>query len=477
MVYNLRSSKKPKVAKGKKISVPQELSAFERLPTEILQEIFFYSRNLKLPSASPCLYSSLTCDHVKKRFLCAAFAMDDIFRELIRTCPRAPCGEEREMGRFQGEIMSLKWFTYDFVSKCHKELLWIELKKTVDFFVAMFPESRSDRGKLISDLEVFLESAWSMSFTPLSDLAVDYSPDPDSQLPSLNVKAELDSLGVPNGASRYFYPPAVYITIKDHSDSDDLCRGDLCDGTHVKLENQVNLHTPTVGTKLVVPDRLLRSPWTEDKLRLLMWICDDFRDKSIFDEEPVSAVCDSEVASRGLEDAIREYCVPAMVTLARPSGAYWYREFIAEAEHLLGPRSSPTLDLGDKHFNFGIQINTDLLANGFMAFFNVPVEDKHLIAALEAAEAHGDIEAKVFRWLLPLAVLWEYEDSSCEPEFEFEEEKETFVLIKWALAKQAEELKRGIKDGFGSLAMKYLHEEQQQMKALVKEILAEGSGF
>ena len=459
---------------SKMIPRPQELSAFERLPTEILQEIFFYSRNFNLPGASPCLYSSLTCDHVKKRFLCAAFAMDDVFRELLRTCPYQSFDDEEEMGRFQGELMSLKWFTYDFLSKCHKEFLWGEFKKIVNYFEDMYPEARHDKGKLTSDLEVFLESAWGMTMTPLSELTVDYSPNPDSMLPSLNVRVEVGSASV-SGATQYFYPPRIYITLEDDDDSDDLCRGAECDGTHGKLANQVNLYTPAVNIQLVVPNRLLRSPWTEDKLRLLMWICDDFREMSIYDEEPFTAECDAKAASQGLEDAIREYCVPAMVLLARPSGAYWYREFMAEVEHLIGPRGTRTLDLGDKHFNSGIQIHTDLLANGFMAFFNVAVQDKHLIAALEAAERHGDIEAKVFRWLLPLAVLWEYDEN-----YEYstpKNENDPFLLIKWAIAKQAEELQRGIKDGFGSLALKSLHEEQQHMRTLLREIFMEGGVY
>ena len=458
---------------SKKIPMPQELSAFERLPTEILQEIFFYSRNFNLPGVSPCLYLSLTCDHVKKRFLCAAFAMDGVFRELVRTCPDLTFDEEEEMGRFQGKLMGLKWFSYDFLSKCHKEFLWGEFKKIVNYLVDTYPEVRHDRGKLTSDLEVFLESAWNMTMNPVSGLVVDYSPSPDG--PSLNVRANVDSLSG-SAATRYSYPPRIYITLKDYGDSDDVSTLAVINGGgHERLANSVNLYTPDVSIYLVVPNRLLRSPWTEDKLRLLMWISNDFLEFSTCGDEPFTAECDVKAASQGLEDAIREYCVPAMVLLARPSGAYWYKDFMAEIEHLIRPLGSGNLDLGDDHFNSGIQIHTDLLANGFMALSTVAIRDKHLIAALEAAERHGDIEAKVFRWLLPLAVLWEYDKSYgyTVPE----NQSDPFLLIKWAIAKQAEELQRGIKDGFGSLALKSLHEEQQRMKTVLKEMFMDEGRF
>ncbi|KAB2570837.1 hypothetical protein DBV05_g10501 [Lasiodiplodia theobromae] len=93
--------------KKRRSSYMRKLSPLERLPAEVLQQIFLNSMNMNLPVASIELLHKLNSDHIKLEFS---------FRMLYW-----PDDEERtenmDLPNMQGKLLSLRFFDWDFYKK------------------------------------------------------------------------------------------------------------------------------------------------------------------------------------------------------------------------------------------------------------------------------------------------------------------------------------------------------------------------
>lgn len=96
------------------------LSPLERLPTEILEIIFFDCLNLSLPRASLILGSTLSSFHVKAHLFEIAFSFDRCvsyklsYIERLKDLFRHAAHWENEVSELQCEILRAKWVKADF---------------------------------------------------------------------------------------------------------------------------------------------------------------------------------------------------------------------------------------------------------------------------------------------------------------------------------------------------------------------------
>ena len=101
----------------------RKLSQLERLPAELLQEIFLQSLNLNLPRASPVLGSILSSSHIKKLLVFLAFSSDDGYclehsAELLSILHT-----KQEIGNLQSAILRLKWMDLTFLNQCIRSFI------------------------------------------------------------------------------------------------------------------------------------------------------------------------------------------------------------------------------------------------------------------------------------------------------------------------------------------------------------------
>lgn len=109
-------------------------SGFERLPTEILELIFFQCLNLNLPLASSNLGSALSSFSVKSRLFFMAFSADDFsyydFKLKHSDQLLSILWSEREIAILQTSILKRRWMTMDFLHQCmplYLEKVWQSL--------------------------------------------------------------------------------------------------------------------------------------------------------------------------------------------------------------------------------------------------------------------------------------------------------------------------------------------------------------
>ncbi len=108
-----------------KASSPRVLSPLERLPTEVLEIVFFNCLNINLPRASPVLASALSSFHVKSHLFFRVFT--DYHRQSRRLLSIPLTW--REVSNLRESISKLKWMTLDFLHQCIPILLekvWLE---------------------------------------------------------------------------------------------------------------------------------------------------------------------------------------------------------------------------------------------------------------------------------------------------------------------------------------------------------------
>lgn len=96
----------------------RELSTLERLPTELLQNIFLQSLNLNLPCASPMLNSALSAPHIKMLLVFKVFSSDSSRALEHSTELLSILDTKQEIAKLQTAILRLKWMTLDFLHQC-----------------------------------------------------------------------------------------------------------------------------------------------------------------------------------------------------------------------------------------------------------------------------------------------------------------------------------------------------------------------
>lgn len=94
------------------------LSSLERLPTELLENVFFQCLNVNLLRASRVLLSALSSFYVKSQLLFKLFSSDQGYglqdsEELIGILQT-----KQEVANLQSSILRLRWMTTDFLRRC-----------------------------------------------------------------------------------------------------------------------------------------------------------------------------------------------------------------------------------------------------------------------------------------------------------------------------------------------------------------------
>lgn len=110
-------------------------SAFERLPIEILELIFFQCLNLNLPLASSNLGSALSSFSLKSRLFLMAFSSDEFsyydFKLNHSDQLLSILWSEREIAILQTSILRRRWMTMDFLHQCmplYLQKVWQSLR-------------------------------------------------------------------------------------------------------------------------------------------------------------------------------------------------------------------------------------------------------------------------------------------------------------------------------------------------------------
>ncbi|KAI4145951.1 MAG: hypothetical protein LQ340_006102 [Diploschistes diacapsis] len=192
-----------------------------------------------------------------------------------------------------------------------------------------------------------------------------------------------------------------------------------------------------LGSVKLIPTHLLRGPWTSEK-----------RTRESFKS-------DADVAPHGLEDAIREYCVRAIVMLAILQGRHWYLYFFDAIPPVLNRRNEP-LELNEESYSFKMRSDTTRpLYPPSGALFSIPMKDSHPRAALEAAEQMNDPNLKVFHWLLPF-----FELQQCGLG-QFDLDQPEPLLGKWARDKKTVEKNKDITEETGAMVLNLLSEGKE----------------
>lgn len=101
----------------------RELSLLERLPTEVLQNIFLQSLNLNLPRASPLLNCVLSASHIKTLLVLKVFSSDSSRALEHSTELLSILDTKQEIAKLQTAILRLKWMTLDFLHQCIRVFL------------------------------------------------------------------------------------------------------------------------------------------------------------------------------------------------------------------------------------------------------------------------------------------------------------------------------------------------------------------
>ena len=161
------SSTKPQ--KGKQVSklkerskpvssIPaKELSRLERLPNELLQEIFLQCLNLNLPRASSTLGLNLASPHIKMRLVFKAFFSNsgkilEHSAELL-----AILHTKQEIAELQSAILRLGWMTLDFLRQYVRVFL---VKTVLRRFLELKLDLRNDLKPTEATITELLEDAY-----------------------------------------------------------------------------------------------------------------------------------------------------------------------------------------------------------------------------------------------------------------------------------------------------------------------------
>ena len=245
------------------------LSRLESLPVELLRSIFLYSFNVHLPLASPYIALALSSEHLYTKLVLLAFSGRI---ETGRTGSHAVLPS----ASFQTTIMSRRWFSLDLMKRCQ----------------VLFAQEVLEKERPKSPWEI-----------------------------TSDVKAETIAHGHCVGET------STQVYHRNH-----LCeriqtmQAAIVTWVQVDRENSSIIHRfPLCVTRprverfedVLLPEKLLHGPWTDEKLDLLEMLC---KAGATVDWVNTSA---GEIAERGLDDAIMEGNLRAVTLLTRASTPLW----------------------------------------------------------------------------------------------------------------------------------------------------------
>ena len=313
----------------KQDSAQPKLSALERLPTEILQEIFLLSPNLNLPLASPFLGKKLASDYLKTELVIQAFSSPlqllnspVILSPIVRTHFSYVAGYSAECiqsASFCRTLLNQKWLTYDFFKRCQK----IHLLRVAE-------QQLRTLGKGSSDVEITTASAiLRRSFERYTSIG-------GFNLSKGN-EARHGKAGLLPGDGSFVWkrPASIFIafallsngstlridmikggqwpsSVCRNVDSDKLYKdyGSMWYNTRECQEACSLTQFPGKLSACHIPEKLLHGPWLQEKGDFLTLL---LTNRARMPSSIHSTM--AEVASKGLEDAIRESNVLAVSCL------------------------------------------------------------------------------------------------------------------------------------------------------------------
>ncbi|KAL9111713.1 MAG: hypothetical protein Q9187_007892, partial [Circinaria calcarea] len=264
-------------------SKSSRLSRLELLPLELLQDIFILCGNLNLPSASPRLSAALSSSHTKTRLVIEAFASQS------STLP------DRKL---QSALLRQRWLTYPFFKHCQKLYLTQTAIRESQRFACGAPEDV--QAAIIKDIrETFARY-----------LHVGHR--------FLGILCER-RFGLPYD-DFFDDQPQVNWTVADGRKLQVFLWGEgksgveivIPHGDETKIEAESMYEFPGRLGGCDIPEKLLHGPWTQEKGDYLKMLLDS--------EAGIDWVnsTSGEIASVGLEDAIREQNLLAVTALVGP---------------------------------------------------------------------------------------------------------------------------------------------------------------
>ena len=296
---------------GPSSSQPNTTSAtspLERLPPELLEDIFFRCLNLSLPRASLALGQQLASYHVKSKLYALAFSgvpyePDDedgghrleAVDFLIGILMIGEDGWWESISKFQSDILALKWMTPAFLRQIMDRLL---VKKTVIAFNELgigwiksekaTAESASPES-LTEAITAFLKAARSSTNSTWSSI--------DRDSGKWCYEAGKEKVSFDLGFHQSF-PHLVIIKVNTPSKRNSV-RGRV-----------IGFHQLLCCHQCRIPQKILHGPWSIPKCAMLAQLA-----KSECGLDRSGSTTDEEVASQGLKDAIAESSLRTIITL------------------------------------------------------------------------------------------------------------------------------------------------------------------
>ena len=269
------------------------LSALEQLPKELLQAIILLSRNINLPKASSHLGSVLASPLIRTELVLDAFFV-------------ANDEEEPNFHDLQSSLLRQKWLTYDFFQHCQKTYMVQQASRIVHQYskwiardvvlnnVARMTEAISTYYTMSHRITMKLDPRHHALASDLSREIVFMGTASDGDTYSIILDDEGSKLMV----NKPWYPTGA----------DPLwsgCGCHLVDPEFKRCECRLPRDSDftTYGMSwdtCEIPEKLLHGPWTNERGHFLKLLLNGGAYVNWFDSTS------GEVASQGLEDAIRE---------------------------------------------------------------------------------------------------------------------------------------------------------------------------
>ena len=249
---------------------------------ELLQTIFLYSLNLNLPHASPHIGAALASRHVRTQLVLRAFeAAND---------PKNP-----EHVKLQSMLLRQKWLTYGFFQHCQKTYMFHHAVRAYQSTVSTSKPPDINQNLELAEMGMWFNDYYDVSSRLYKKLKLWFSP--GKTIPSedgfgwISDKGECYHISLSVGGQQ--------MTIID------------------PLKNQPMMYRlPAHGLSCEIPEKLLHGPWTHEKGHLLALLLACGAKIGWIDSTR------GEVATKGLEDAIREDNLSAVKTLVRSRSEY-----------------------------------------------------------------------------------------------------------------------------------------------------------
>ena len=288
------------------------LAPLERLPTELLEIIFFECLSLSLPRASASIGKRLASNHVKTKLYSEAFCLLDC-KKYEYSAEDSRLFEHFEQligaGTFQSDLLALKWFTPQFLQNAMAETL---IKSATKFILAS-PNLGISKTPSTTILEAFANL-----YTKSQSRSDKRWPVEDTKKyswPLASIDGNVNGTSA-KGRGGYMHPTGL----KNHEF--EIKFGFYQGLAHfmsigTSRTSSLSRHRNVFFSDLLccrsgchIPQKLLRGPWNPLKCTMLAQL---LKVGCVLDRSGSST--DEEVANEGLVEAIKQPSVRAIVTL------------------------------------------------------------------------------------------------------------------------------------------------------------------